>query len=343
MNLRQANNFDFLRFCAAALVLFSHTFPLTTGSNASEPLYQLTNHGATLGRVAVAIFFIISGFLISGSWHNKGELRPYLTARLLRIIPGLAVVLLLTVLAGRLLTLTPELYWPSAVKYVVKNLTLYKMQFGLAGVFGANPYGDAINGALWTLRHEFTCYLLVAGLGLLRRNSMAIAWGVWLLAAVLSTVPALQADAFFGEFLPLLGWFYGGTLAFVYRERKWSPVWYALALLAMGACAWAGINLVWLAPLLGCLLIQLAYLPGLLNRFGRYGDFSYGMYIYAFPVQQYLVYRDPGMVWWQNLLLAFPIVLVCSALSWHLVEKRCLKLKSALLLPTLAGKGWRRG
>ncbi len=341
MNLRQPNNFDFLRFTAAALVLVSHTFPLTTGSNAAEPLYQLSHGGATLGRVAVAIFFIISGFLISGSWANKGELRPYLWARLLRIMPGLAVVLLLTILAGRLLSTTPELYWPSALKYFIKNLTLYKMQFGLAGVFAHNPWGDAVNGALWTLRHEFTCYLLVAGLGLLRRASVPLAWGVWLLASLLSMVPVLREDAFLGEFLPLLGWFYGGALAFIYRERRWPAIWYAVALLAMLLLAWAGINLVWLAPLLACLLIQIAYLPGKLNRFGHYGDFSYGMYIYAFPVQQYLVYRDPGMLWWQNLLLAFPITLALAALSWHLVERRCLKFKAGLMLPALA-KGWRR-
>jgi peptidoglycan/LPS O-acetylase OafA/YrhL len=342
MNLRQPNNFDFLRFTAAALVLVSHAFPLTSGSNATEPLFQLTHGGATLGRVAVAIFFIISGFLISGSWANKGQLSPYLWARLLRIMPGLAVVLLLTVLAGRLLTTTPELYWPAAVKYLVKNLTLYKMQFSLPGVFEHNPWGDAVNGALWTLRHEFSCYLLVAALGLLRRASRPLAWGVWLLGAVASAVPAVQGDAFLGEFLPLMGWFYGGALAYAYRERSWPPVWYAVALLGMLLLAWAGINLVWLAPLLACLLIQIAYLPGKLNTFGRHGDFSYGMYIYAFPVQQYLVYVDPGMRWWHNVLLAFPITLLLAALSWHLVERRCLKFKAGLLAPALLAKRWRR-
>jgi peptidoglycan/LPS O-acetylase OafA/YrhL len=66
------------------------------------------------------------------------------------------------------------------------------------------------------------------------------------------------------------------------------------------------------------------------------------MYIYAFPVQQYLVYRDPGMLWWENLLLAFPVTLVLAALSWHLVERRCLKFKAGLLAPALLAKSWRR-
>lgn len=342
MNLRQPNNFDIMRFLAAALVLVSHTFALSTGSNAVEPLYQLTNGGATLGRVAVAVFFIMSGFLISGSWHNNSQLWPYMRARLLRIMPGLAAVLLLCVIVGRLLTQTPDVYWPSALKYFIKNITLYKMQFGLAGVFQHNSWGDAVNGALWTLRHEFSCYLLVAALGAMRQATRPVAWGVWLLSAVLSTLPALQKDAFWGEFFPLLGWFYGGALAFFYRARHWAPSLYVCTLIGIALFVWAGINLVWLSPLLGCLLIQLAYLPSKLNRFGRYGDFSYGLYIYAFPVQQYLIYLDPGMQWWQNLLLAFPITLILSVLSWHLIERRCLKFKSGFKLPALLGNRWRR-
>lgn len=330
MELRKKNHFDLLRFAAASAVLLSHTFPITTGSNLTEPLYAWSGHELTLGKVAVVLFFILSGFLIAGSWESKKSFSPFLYARLLRIWPGLAVMLVLTIGAAYCLTTDPAAFSFSAMKYFVNNMSLYNWQVGLAGVFENNHFSGVVNGALWTLRLEFTAYMVVAMLGMMRLLERRTCWVVWLLACLWSSLGPAHLS-FMHEFSPLLAWFMGGTLAFLYRDQHFSRGWLAgLAVVAVIAACF-DLSFVWLAPALACALIRLAYCDGPLTRFGKYGDFSYGMYIYAFPVQQYFASRYTAYAWWENFLLAFPVTLLLSVMSWHLVEKRFLRLKGRSL------------
>jgi peptidoglycan/LPS O-acetylase OafA/YrhL len=327
MNLRKENHFDLLRFLAAALVLVSHSFPLTSGSPNTEPLAMLTDHRLTLGRVAVLIFFVVSGFLIAGSWDNRKVLSRFLSARVLRIYPGLAGVLLLSVLVGAVITTDRAAYWSTAIPYFFKNLTLYRGQDAMAGVFQDNPIGPVINGSLWTLCHEFVCYLVVAAVGMAGKLNKPYVLALWLAAVAVSLIDPFT-HYFLQPFFPLLSWFAAGMLVYVYRDLV-LPAWISwAAVAAAAACLWAGVDLMFVSPLLAYALIRLVYLDGPLTHFAKYGDFSYGMYIYAFPVQQFMAWQFKDGVWWHNVLLSLPLTLLLSALSWHWIEKRFIGRKT---------------
>ncbi|MES2348553.1 MAG: acyltransferase, partial [Pseudomonadota bacterium] len=206
MNTHDKNNFDFVRFFAATLVLISHSFALT-GHPRAEPLAVLSDHRTDLGHIAVIIFFIASGFLISASWSNKPDLIRFINSRILRIIPGLVVVLLFCILIGSLIsTASNHAFYGSAITFFVRNLFMYKGQADLAGVFQQNIYGDAINGSLWTLRIEFTCYLLIAAIGLIHALNEKTAWVLW---GITTTLAALNVNSpnLIRELLPLQAWF----------------------------------------------------------------------------------------------------------------------------------------
>lgn len=329
---KRSNNFDFLRFFAASLVLFSHSFPLVQGSANTEPLIMLTHGTMSLGTVCVIVFFIISGFLITASWDNRKSFSRFLFARVLRIFPGLAVMLGLTAIACAFVT-TSEFkhYFVSSVTYILKNLFLYIPQGHLSGVFDENPF-KAVNGSLWTLRLEFTCYLMVAVLGVLGLFKRQLIWILWCLALAISYIPELPTT-FLRTLLPLLIWFVSGMLCYFYREVKFRNYHYWLFLGVILVFVLLEINLIFLSPILAYLLCKVAYIKTPFLNFGKYGDFSYGIYIYAFPIQQLVVFclsRQEyfQLNWWVCFFVSFPITFLCAVLSWHFVEKKFLRLKS---------------
>ncbi|EAU65046.1 O-acetyl transferase [Stigmatella aurantiaca DW4/3-1] len=330
----QRNNLDFLRLVAAVGVIVSHSFPIAQGLGTREPLEAFSRGQLSLGRLCVAVFLIISGLLITRSQERAPSQAHYLWARVLRIFPGLAVMLLVSVfLLGPAMTDLPlEAYFrsPDTYRYLWRNLTLYQPQWNLPGVFTNNVYAPAVNGSLWTLQYEVGFYLLVAGVGLaglLRRWTAGVGWG---LAAVLPFVPYVG---------PRLGWwpelslyFGGGLVLYLLRDRVRLSPWIALGCAGvLVATAWLGVGL---RPAVGScgayLLMYLAFRPGRLADFARFGDFSYGVYIYGFPVQQLVTALLGGRTeWWVNTALSLPLVGALSALSWHLIEKPALQAKNA--------------
>lgn len=331
MNIRDKNNFDALRFLASTLVLFSHSFPLVLDAK-SEPLAQLTAGSLNGGKIAVWFFFIVSGFLIAASWESKENLYAFLVARSKRIFPGLALMLVITVGFCAILTKANWTeYGKSAAIYFIKNLTLYKGKFDIAGIFEENPYGAAVNGSLWTLRHEFTCYLMIAALGYFGFIRSAIVWVLWFLCVTL-TFTTLITINFFQEFLPLCGWFLAGTLAYIHRDIHLNRMGLVIAIATITLTTLMGLNLLIVSPAISYLLINIAYTPSIFSNFGKNGDFSYGIYIYAFPIQQFVIYLITKsligpMAWWVVFLASFPVTLLFAVASWHLVEKRFLKRK----------------
>src|SRR4051812_10881455 len=163
------NNFDAMRLVAALCVVISHSFPLSYGSAGVQPLFLLSHGQTTLGTVSVYIFFVLSGFLITGSFERQPP-HQFILARGLRLLPGLAVVLfILTFLIGPILTTIPLAeYFHSGKTYYffLKNLSLTGYINELPGVFGTNPLSHKVNGSLWTLMHEARCYLLVFLVGI---------------------------------------------------------------------------------------------------------------------------------------------------------------------------------
>src|SRR3954464_3664915 len=158
----RANNFDALRFWAALAVLWSHSFPITLGAQYPQPLASVSFGQTNLGRVAVAFFFVISGYLITRSFERSRSTWSFVRARALRIMPGLIVVLIaVAFVLGPLVTSIPlHDYFTSSApyRYVITQAS-FSGHAELPGVFDRNPVAHA-NDSLWTLRYEVACYAL---------------------------------------------------------------------------------------------------------------------------------------------------------------------------------------
>lgn len=163
------NNFDFLRLLAASMVVFSHSFDLLTPSNRvmtnGEPLRVLTDGQMSFGSLGVAIFFCLSGYLITQSLFRSSSYKTYFIKRSLRIFPALILDLLIAVFIWGAIVTRFSLYEyftnPLTYRYLL-NAGLYRISYVLPGVFENNVFGNTVNGSLWTLPYEFTCYLGIA-------------------------------------------------------------------------------------------------------------------------------------------------------------------------------------
>ena len=339
------NNFNLIRILAALAVLFTHSFALT---GHAEPLRD--SLGMTLGSIAVDIFFIASGFLVTGSLLKKQSLVEFCWARFLRIYPALLVALLLTVLVlGPIFTTLPlRDYFASKLVYVylVKNLILVAgTNFVLPGVFEHTPYPDAVNGSLWTMPYEVRMYLILAlswlGLRTVRPVRLRTLQAAVLAATAVAGVVTLTVYLRTGSVSPfprLFFMFFCGASYFVCRrhiELKGPPFYVLLAMLVASALWGKQPFFVVYTLSLAYLLFYVAYVPGgVLRRYNTVGDYSYGTYIYAFPVQQAIAATIPGCSVTTMVLLSGACTLVLAALSWHLLEQRALTLKDRATVRT---------
>lgn len=329
------NNFDFIRLVAAASVIISHSYALTAGSSTAEPLFTLTG-GMSLGCLSVFTFFTMSGFLIAKSWMSNPSIIRFIRGRSLRIFPGLAATTLITTfLIGPLNTgLSLREYFgnPETWSYLA-CATIYGMRYSLPGVFISNPFSGLVNGSLWTLPSEFTFYIVVllsGAFGLLEKRKFLV-----LISHFLSIgFCAWQVNTTGVVPLQLVWYIYfsSGVILYIYRNaigNNWK-IFVGLALLLLGAIAThSQYNLFVFMFSLPYMVIHFAFLPiRVLNSFGRYGDFSYGIYIYAFPIQQTIVHFTGGsLIPIELALCTLFIVIPLAVLSWHLIELPALRLK----------------
>lgn len=332
------NNLNLIRMIAATSVLISHAYPIALGPGAAQPLHGLT--GITLGGLSVYVFFAVSGFLITQSFANSPTLSRWMVARALRIIPGLAVVTVLTAFVMRPLVTSLPLadYFRQAETwtYVPRNLSLYFLQYPLPGVFETSPYGPPINGSLWTLIHEVLCYLgvLIAGVSgiLASRRLFAACLAAFLAIYLVSTLylPDGMLPIRAGLLIDLAFPFAIGSAFYVWRRELQLNWWIGAALAALAIVAsGTDIGRPVLVLALSYWVFLLGYVPqGRIRAYNRLGDYSYGTYIYAFPLQQLAVYLFPGTGPVENILLSLPATLICAVLSWHLVESPALALRS---------------
>jgi peptidoglycan/LPS O-acetylase OafA/YrhL len=340
--MKHDNAFDALRLFAALLVIFGHAFRLT-----GEPGLAFAGNG--IATTGVKIFFVVSGYLVAQSWLRDPHFGRFMRRRLLRIVPGLAAVVVLTAFAlGPAISNLPvSAYFADQRSWAyLANLVFYPAD-ELPGVFGANIAPNEVNGSLWSLPPEMSMYLVLpitAGAAL----ALTGAYRLFAVAAILFTLVALLAVT------PSPGlhqWL-------VYGTRVWA--WFSVApYFLIGACytfcGWQrllnrGVALLLLAllvvtpavPVLTELLL-VAALPYIVLAFGNApapgggaltarGDFSYGLYLYAFPIQQALVATvgTPGGGL-GNFFIASILAGACAALSWHFVEKPALRAKPVRL------------
>lgn len=334
------NNFNLLRVLAAFAVLYSHSYALTDGKGASEPFRVLLD--MSLGGIAVDIFFVISGFLVCGSLLRRRSAVDFLKGRFYRVFPALLVMVALTVLLlGPLLTRLPLVEYFSSndvFKYFYKNATLIGgVTYKLPGVFENNPYPLAVNGSLWTLPEELRMYGYLLGLwlllGLLRERRLpAFRAAVLAVCAVAMGMRLLEIARGSEEeaTLRLLSMFFAGA-AFQIAARRVPLDWRIFLGLLGGLVVAAAVDSRAFAALfvlaLPYMVLFLAYVPGgSIRAYNRAGDYSYGLYLYAFPIQQALAALLPGIGLWSMVVLATLGALLCAVASWHWVEKPALAL-----------------
>ena len=328
MNIER-NNFDPMRLLAALAVVFSHAFPITCGSDDCEPLHRFSKGQTTIGTIAVGIFFVISGFLITRSFELGGRNLPgalrFVRARVLRIFPALFVILLLLsfVLGPILSTFSIREYFSHSqvLSFFLVNASLISFHDGLPGVFSHNPFPNSVDGSLWTLRYEVRCYALIFVLGISRLITSSV-------LAILF-LAALGVFAFLGhESWFLTAFFLGGAFLYVRPlplDGRIAMVCIAVIILSLYV---GGFQMI--APIFGTyLVIWLALSDSVrLPRLAKYGDYSYGVYIYAFPVQQMVAqFMAASGVWYWNVLISGPISTILGVFSWILIERPALALK----------------
>ena len=327
------NNFDALRLVAAVAVMFSHAFLIADGAQKNEWLIRLTGNQSILGLTGVFVFFAISGFLVTQSFEQTRDPVRFMAKRALRIFPGLFVATLLSalVLAPLVTTLEPGAYFsqPAPFRYILGNTSLNQTVHELPGVmFVNNPVGLEINGSLWTLRLEFMMYVMVLVLGVLRLLDLPVMLGLLLLG--LACLQFDKALGFLGGWGWLLAFFAVGMILYRLRATRIFDS-------RIAALAFLGLVLsvplrqfIPLFPLFGCYLaLWLALNPNLpVIRAARFGDLSYGLYIYGWPVEEGVIWALGGRaLWWQVFTLALPAAAVLAFLSWHLVERPALQMK----------------
>ena len=329
-----ANNFDFIRFAAATLVLFNHHYTLT---GQGELSFLGIN---TLSGLAVSVFFCLSGYLVTQSWFADPHPVRFAQRRILRIWPALTVVVLLSafVLGPLLGKLAAGPYFRHIEVWQYLDNLLMQPAWYLPGVFETN-ISRAVNGSLWTIPLEVQCYtaLILAGLvGILSSHRtlarfalLYIAWYTFFYR------PELHGKIHYP--LEFAAYFMAGAFLFATRSHWQARPWSWSAGVALAAALLWHYQLRYLGALIAVswLSISLGQMrTPILSRFGRYGDFSYGIYLYAFPVQQTVILLGyPQTGFWANMLIAFLLTCACAIASWYLIEKPALSYKPRRAAP----------
>jgi len=341
---RRANNFGFLRLLFATLVIVSHSPELVDGNRSRELLTRLFGT-MSFGEVAVDGFFLISGYLITKSFVQTGSVCAYLVKRVLRIFPGFAVSFWICVLlVAPFVGARRSSYSLDAMLAQVQAMLLLAQPY-VAWAFAGLPHPE-LNGSMWTISYEFRCYLAAALLGVVgvykpryRFILLAITGAALLINGIGllrdGYVPGDEVAGVPAYSLRFFAVFSIGALYYLFRDR--------VRLTGAGAAA-AGAALAALmfdrqlaetafAILGGYLIFWFAFRVRVLglSRADNRIDLSYGVYLYAWPIQNILIWNNRGIDPWLLCLLTLAGAALAAFASWTLVEKPCLNLS----------RGWR--
>lgn len=336
------SNFDAVRLALSVCVIYAHSITSLRGTKLkpeeSDPICYLTRGSVHLGELAVGGFFMLSGLLIVHSWMSSKGNWDFLWKRVLRIYPAfLGVVLFCTFIVGPI----SRLSFLGFLNQLDVNLWLgsaVRLSLSLPPLFVENPQSGNANVSLWTIPYEFDCYLCILALGtaqLLKYRACILA--IWL------TVYGFHMAGSAEHWPHFLTYFLSGTVFYLYRAHiprsKWH-LWACLSTLALVAL-FAPAKLPAFIPICGTYVIFfIAFSKSALHNIrDKIGDVSYGMYLFAFPVQQLLV-----QYWRENLnpntlfLAATAATFLLAALSWFLIEKPFLSIRQRKV--NQESKGW---
>lgn len=330
----RSNNLNLIRLLAAISVTFGHSFPMYTGS--AYKLFDVVSSGA-FGYYAVAIFFGLSGFLITQSYFRNSNWKIYLRARILRLAPGFFFANFITALM---------------IVYLIKNDSLlnYLSEFFIYTIGGtifffSHSFPDAYphlnynspNGSMWTLTYEFRMYILVlilGTIGLLRNRKAFTIFAAFLVALSLTQIDTIYTPIFNllfriknhdSTFTALPFSFGLGMLAYLFKDKvRISILWSTVILIASFFTDYWPFKIVaWIYFVFSFGYDPRFYLPRLNFR----NDISYGVYILSWPIQQSALHLK-----WPNsslelFFISMAFIIPLSLASWKYVEEPCLKWK----------------
>lgn len=332
----QNNALNAWRLILASGVILEHSWPLT-GRRLHGPIQQL------MDQVWVDGFFVISGFLITASWIRDPRVRDYALARGLRIFPGLwvCVAVIAFVIAPISVAIqggsVRDLMFSAApIEYVLNNAVLNVYHAGIAGTPRGVPWPAVWDGPLWTLIFELICYVAVAVAGMAgalnRRWPAPVVFAVAVAVSALVGYPVFEIEAVPQMIARFAVVFAAGAVIHQYRDKipaRWSLVAASAVIVVVAGLYVPNYRVVAALPLAYAVIVSGALIRNKHLRLRT--DLSYGVYIYAWPMEQLLVICGLGF------LSPIPFTIVAAlatlplaALSWFVVEKRALALKSRL-------------
>ncbi|MEZ5461396.1 acyltransferase family protein [Dokdonella sp.] len=321
-----------LRHLAALLVIYGHAYALLGPTDSGVDLLARAIPRFYAGSIGVCLFFALSGCLITHSWLRNPGIFRFLRARILRIYPAYLVCLLCTVgLIGPFFSeLSPHAYFEhvQTVKYVLRNIDLIGLTYVLPGLFAGNPVPFVANGSMWSLALEVRMYAVIALFGAIGMLSWPRIFTIVVLAFVLYcllgwvAIAPLHQDkaalamlfmmasliAMFASRIPLSTRCLSIFVVLVVATAK-SFLFVTVTMLALG---YFSLWFCWRLPAM---------------RLPWRSDYSYGLFLYGFPVQQMVVAAHPEVSPLELFGLAVPLSLVLAMASWHWVEQPCLRLK----------------
>lgn len=278
---------------------------------------------------------MISGFLITKSWVYNPELFAYARKRIFRIVPGYLAASCVSIAVAYIVVSFHKI----GLHAILDQMSMFDA-ISSTVVFIHNPYPHLINASMWTIHYEIECYMLIAILGMMGLFKHRLAPLLAFLAAIVFTIA--QHHYVWTRYIWPIGsfealslfsmWYFAGTGFYVYRSSiPRSPLLAAAAGIVLIATWITGIFdivMIGTALALPYLLFYFAFTPTKrLHAIGKYGDFSYGVYLYAWLVQQVIVLWIPGIGPLTLFAIAVPLALLCGILSWHLVEKPFMRRK----------------
>jgi peptidoglycan/LPS O-acetylase OafA/YrhL len=341
--------FDYLRIGLAVAVIVLHSTLLSRGISAGEAaaaagttvaggaslLHQLAAvvHRIRPGNFVLPMFFSLSGFLVAGSLERTSSLPTFLGLRVLRIVPALAVEVTLGALVLRpLLTAWPlSAYFADPRLYAYFGNILGDIHYLLPGMFLHNPLPETVNGQLWTIPYELICYIslsAIALVGIFRRRFLLLAtvaavclWLTW-------QAPTGAGDGALDGALLVVS-FLAGVLLFRFSGSiPWSRGLFAASVVLAVASSWSGLGQAFSSLPIAYMTVYLGLLNPPRAKLLFSGDYSYGLYLYGYPLQQAVASYGPATRhWYINLAIALPLAALVAVCSWWGVERRALELK----------------
>lgn len=337
----EQNNFKFLRLLAAILVVFGHSFGVIQKD--LDPVFLLSNGAFTSSFLGLAIFFFLSGLLVSQSFAQSSSIKNFAWRRILRIYPAacLSILLCALLLGPAISTLAIKDYF-SDLKFFsfLSSCILIRIHYFLPGVFEHSPLGAPVNVSLWTISLELKLYagLLIFSLIPLKRKALLLLFILLLLTGFGYYFPK-PLQSFIGRFIHgpvslqsytvLTPFFLVGMLVFYLRKKirivaGWLPVFLVLLVLV---CTVKELRVIELLAFPGLILLAAGFKINLVKKITPKPDLSYGIYVFAFPVQQIIANSLGPKTNWIFFLYAMLAVLPLAAASWYFIEKPALGLK----------------